>query len=147
MKIKSECGFTLLEMLAALSIVLVLLAVTPFLLKPQAQLLHGRTFFTQLQTDFFYAQNYALAHQKTIYVQFSPAEKSYYFRGDLKTGRIVDRSYHESIKINEDAVPINFTITPSGNVSKFATYRVSIGEKKYLFTIQIGRGRFYVKEQ
>ncbi|MCE4047064.1 MULTISPECIES: competence type IV pilus minor pilin ComGD [Bacillaceae] len=147
MKINSQSGFTLLEMLAVLSIVLVLLAVTPILLKPQSELLQERTFFTQLQTDLFYAQNYALAHQKTVYVQINPADKRYYIRGDLKTGRIVDRIYHDSIKINEDAVPIYFTITPSGNVSKFASYRISIGSKKYLFTIQIGRGRFYVKKQ
>ncbi|TRZ37599.1 type II secretion system protein [Niallia circulans] len=143
----TQSGFTLLEMLTALSILLVILAVIPMLLKPQYELLQERTFFTQLQTDLLYAQNYALSHQKSIYAQFNPTEKRYYFRADLKTGMIVDRHYHKSITINEDSVPINFTITPSGNVSKFASYRISIGENKYIFTIQIGRGRSYVKEQ
>lgn len=139
-----QAGFTLIEWLIALSIFMILLSLSFISFKPQQALLEERTFFTQLQMDILYAQNYAIAHQKSLYLQINPSQKSYYIRADPITGILIFRTYKSNIVVNYNSGSINFTINPKGNVSKFATYPVSIGEKNYTFTIQIGKGRFYV---
>ncbi|PKG25712.1 competence type IV pilus minor pilin ComGD [Niallia nealsonii] len=140
----NEKGFTLLEMMVALSIFMILLSLSFLVFKPQMEMVKGNTFFTQLQADLFYAQSYALSHQMRMYVQFTPSKKEYAIKGDIATGEIIYRKYDETIVINEDRVSFNFSILPNGNMSKFATYPFSIDEKKYTLTIQIGQGRFYV---
>ena len=139
-----ERGFTLLEMMVALSILMVLLSLSFLLFKPQMELVKGNTFFSQLQADLFYAQSYALSHQTRIYVQFTPSQKEYLIKGDIATGIIIHRKYDESVVINDDHISFNFTILPNGNMSKFATYPFLIDGRKYTLTIQIGQGRFYV---
>ena len=90
-----ERGFTLLEMMVALSILMVLLSLSFLLFKPQMELVKGNTFFAQLQADLFYAQSYALSHQTRIYVQFTPSQKEYVIKGDIATGIIIHRKYDE----------------------------------------------------
>ncbi|MFT8319435.1 MAG: competence type IV pilus minor pilin ComGD [Bacillus sp. (in: firmicutes)] len=142
--IKNEKGFTLIEMFVSLSIFLILISLSLLLFRPQQAAVKEKMFFATLQSDLFYAQSYALSHQMKLNVYIYPKEKRYYIRGDQQTGIIVDRYYDESVIINKDLTTISFSIVASGNVTKFATYYLSIEDRQYTFTVQIGKGRFYV---
>ncbi|MGP7816228.1 competence type IV pilus minor pilin ComGD [Niallia sp. 01092] len=142
--INNQKGFTLIEMLVSLSVFMILLSISFLLFRPQHVMVKEKLFFSTLQSDLYYAQSYALSHQMKMYVYFYPKHKRYYISGDMQTGYIVDRYYDESIKINQDLTPISFSIVRNGNVSEFATYYISIEDKNYKFTVQIGQGRFYV---
>ncbi|WP_445490473.1 competence type IV pilus minor pilin ComGD [Niallia sp. 03133] len=144
--IHNQRGFTLIEMFVSLSVFMILVSISFLLFNPQHVIVKEKNFFTTLQSDLFYAQSYALSHQMKLSVYFYPKEKHYSIRGDMETGLIVDRYYDKNVIINDDLKPISFFIVANGNVTKFATYYISIEKKKYTFTVQIGEGRFYVTE-
>ncbi|WP_312092220.1 competence type IV pilus minor pilin ComGD [Niallia sp.] len=138
----NQRGFTLVEMLVAVSLLVVLSSLSVFLVTSQQTSLNEDYFITQLEADLYYAQAYAIANQQQLQVKIYTTINRYNIRGDVKTGNIVDRYYDKEIVfINEST--LSFTINSSGNFSKFGTYEFRIGKQAYKLTIQIGKGRFY----
>ncbi|KAB7670018.1 competence type IV pilus minor pilin ComGD [Bacillus sp. B1-b2] len=140
-----ESGFTLVEMLIALSLFTILASFSILLLKPQQTALTENNFITQLQADLYYGQTYALANQQLVQVKIFPAIKRYYLHEEIGTGYLVNRYYDPSVEfLNQSS--ISFYILPNGNFSRFRSYDFSIANQKYRITTLIGKGRFYVTE-
>ncbi|HEO8418665.1 competence type IV pilus minor pilin ComGD [Niallia sp. FSL W8-0635] len=138
----SQRGFTLVEMLVAMSLLVILSSLSVFLVTSQQTTLNEHRFITQLEADLYYAQALAIANQLPIQVRIYPNMNRYNIRGDINTGNIVDRYYDENIVFLNEST-LSFSINANGNFSKFGTYEFRIGKQAYKLTIQIGKGRFY----
>jgi competence protein ComGD len=139
-------GFTMVEMLVVLSAFIVLSFSSLFLFFPQDELLEQELFFSQFKTDLLYAQQYAISHQEKITVHIVPESKLYYIIGEeYGKGYLINRSYSSQIQIESPLV--KFSYMPDGNIDKFGPIYIKIGAKRYVFMIQIGKGRFYVTEE
>ncbi|WP_090831392.1 competence type IV pilus minor pilin ComGD [Bacillus sp. UNCCL13] len=148
MKVNSR-GFTLIESLVVLSAFLILASISIFQVKPQHDLIEKKTFISQLQADLFYGQQYAISHQRDVTVYFMMDQHYYYLfdKTDSNTVMVVERHYSKSISLVPGSLSYTFKFLSDGNVNKFGTLLIDIGEKRFRLTILIGKGRFYVSEE
>ncbi len=143
----NQKGFTLAESLIVLSIFMILSTVTVFSLKPQHTMLEDEAFLTQLQSDLYYAQNYAIAHQHEVLVIFTPSQYKYKMIERTELPPFFQRNYSKSYHLTEGSLPLTIKFLPNGNVSSFGSLYIRTESKTYRLTFLIGRGRFYVAEQ
>lgn len=140
-------GFTMIEMLVVLSAFFMLSLTSAFLFTPQNEKLEKDLFFSQLQADLLYSQQYAIAHQEQITVHIMPENNYYYIRGTEYTAAyLVKRNYSQNIKVKKGTMPLMFYYMPDGNINSFGSIFVTVGTRTYMMMIQIGKGRFYVSE-
>ncbi|KAB7708779.1 hypothetical protein F9802_01110 [Bacillus aerolatus] len=145
--LKSEKGFSILEMLLILSIMLVLLSVTVLPLPKLAANFEKKQFFNQLQADLFLAQSYAIAKQDVVEVKFLPAGDRYSIHPVTASSvMLIQRNMPDSIRhVNGSLAKLSFL--PNGNTSSFGTVHFKYQDQYISLIFQIGKGRFYVKEQ
>ncbi|MBT2677523.1 type II secretion system protein [Bacillus sp. ISL-35] len=147
-KIKNTGGFTMVEMLIVLSAFLMLSATSVFLFTPHNDVLAKELFFTQLESDLLYSQQYAISHQEQITVQFIPENHHYFIRGsNYGSPYLVDRYYSPEVSVEQGTMKLLFHYMPDGNIDSFGSLYVTAGSKKFRMMIQIGKGRFYVVEE
>jgi competence protein ComGD len=139
-------GFTLIETLIVLSILLVMSFSSAILFQPTKTLLEKQLFFSQLKSDFFYSQQYAISHQKDVIVQIIPKENYYNIRSGFNGPILVERHYSSMIKVREGSMN-SFRFTKIGNPDEFGSLHMEISNRVYRMTMLIGRGRFYVVEE
>jgi competence protein ComGD len=143
---RGQDGFTLIESLLVFSIFLIISSVTAFSLKPQYFMVNDNAFITQLQADLLYGQQFAISHQCEVFVRLTETDGySIYYRYDLQP--LVNRPYLEDMKVFGGTLPLSFKFLPDGNVAQFGYFEINTCSKKYLFTVLIGKGRFYVLEE
>ncbi|MBU8879367.1 type II secretion system GspH family protein [Bacillus sp. FJAT-29790] len=144
----SEGGFTLLESLFVLSVFLIIASISGILIKPQFLFLEKQLFFTQLKSDLYFAQSYAISHQSEVNVNIVPEKKMYYIRTNFDSGDgIIRREYPDLFTVEKGSMKIFFHFTPNGTVNQFGSFYINAGKEKYRFTFLIGMGRFYVAKE
>lgn len=139
-------GFTLIETLLVLLIVAIISSTTFIYLKPQRFFFENQLFLSQLQSDFYMAQQYAIAHQQEVTVLIDINQNRYYIRGKFDGVLLIERTFPPSVSIQPSSLPLNFIFLSDGNVNHFGSLFIYIGEKVYKFTILLGKGRFYIVE-
>lgn len=101
---------------------------------------------SQLQSDLFFAQQYAISRQQTISFYVFPDENRY-IAVPPDSAAIIDRSYEEDITIYEDTMKLSFRFLPSGNLNSFGSMYAEAGGDTYRITFLIGKGRFYIVKE
>ncbi|WP_442594886.1 competence type IV pilus minor pilin ComGD [Neobacillus sp. D3-1R] len=137
-------GFTLIESLIVFSMVAIISTGTLFFFKPHQLFFEKKLFLSQLLSDFYIAQQYAISHQREITVSIIPEQQYYYIRERYDSPIIIERNYSERIKIKPGSLPLSFKFLPNGNASQIGVFYIRIGDKSYQFTMQLGKGRFYI---
>lgn len=140
-------GFTLVETLIVLSVFLIMSFSSFVLLKPTHNFLQSQQFFSQLKSDLFFAQQYAISHQEEVTVHIMPESNYYYIRTRFNGSVLVERTFSPEIKVREGSLKFYFQYMADGNTNTFGSFYVDIGDKRYRMTLLIGRGRFYVVEE
>ena len=135
------------ESLLVLAVFMIVSSITAFTVKPQYEKAETDSFLTQFQTDLYYAQQYAMAHQIETTVNIQADQHYYYIRTRFDQPLLVRRTYSNHIKVIPLSQPLFFKFTPDGNINKFGTLAIEAGSKAYRMTFLIGKGRFYVTEQ
>jgi competence protein ComGD len=143
----NEKGFTLIESLIVLSIFLILSLITIFSVKPQYEMTISEEFLTQLQADLFYAQQYAISHQKEVTIIILSDQHYYYIRERFDLPLVVERHFSQNIIVTPGSLPLSFKFLPDGNSSKFGSIYIQCGIKHFRMTFLLGMGRFYVIEE
>jgi len=144
---QNQKGFTLIESLIVLSVFMIISSITVFYLKPQHSVIEDEVFFTQLQADLLYAQQYAISHQHEVSVIFVQNEYRYYMVLQYGLPPFIERNYSTNFNLREGTIPLYFKFLSDGNVNKFGSFFIYTKKKNYRLTFLIGRGRFYVTEQ
>lgn len=143
----NENGFTLIELLLVFTVFLIISSSSLILLKPYNSSLEREEFFSQFKSDIFYAQQYAICHQREVTINIIPEKRFYYIRDRLMGVNIIERTYSEGINVREGSLPLYIQFTQEGNIVRFGTIFVNIGEDPYRITFLIGKGRFYVTRE
>jgi competence protein ComGD len=142
-----EKGFTLIESLLVLSILFIISLITVFSVKPQYEMTISKEFLTQLQSDFFYAQQYAISHQKEVTINFISDQHYYFIRDRYDLPLVAERHYSQKVLVTPGSLPLYFKFLPGGNPNKFGSINIQCGKKHFRLTILLGMGRFYVIEE
>ncbi|MED3660741.1 competence type IV pilus minor pilin ComGD [Ureibacillus sp. FSL K6-8385] len=139
---KNEKGFTLLEMLLVLMIVLLIGSVSStFSIKMTEKMLVDQ-FFHQLKLDIQMAQMWAMEHQKSCFVSFS-SSNTYKVHHQLDEV-ILERKLPDTISIDPDSNLLTLRIGADGSVDNFGTitFQTGLGTKYIIVNIDKGRIRY-----
>ncbi|RHW38496.1 prepilin-type N-terminal cleavage/methylation domain-containing protein [Lysinibacillus yapensis] len=140
--LKNSNGFTLVEMLLVLYIVLL---TTSMVFHATANISEKRIvnqFFQQLMLDIQSAQAVAIEKETPITVRF--IDESHFSANFLYSGKIVfERELPKNIKYNKHSNTKAIMFTANGNIGDFGTIRfyTRFGEVRLVVNIQEGRMR------
>lgn len=142
----NEQGYTLIEMLIVLFIVISVTAIV--LISFQKLQEHKQTeyFLEQFEKDLYFAQGYALSHHKTTDIHFYPDENRYTV-GPSTGSILLTRYYDKDIVVDARVFGNVFQYKFNGNVPKFGKIKIKSPAAEYQLTFQIGKGRFQIEKQ
>lgn len=142
-RIKNEQGFTLIEMLLVLFIVMCLTGIVTKISLKVAEAKEIERFFAQLQLDIQYIQMSSMLLQGDVSMRFESPTNRYLIRKDMNT-----IYYERPFPKNVEFVPGRSTFVilrynANGNVSRAGTllFYTPQGEKKVIITLGAGRVR------
>ncbi|MCJ7839316.1 prepilin-type N-terminal cleavage/methylation domain-containing protein [Lederbergia sp. NSJ-179] len=144
--VRSRDGFTLIEMLIVLSVISIILLFSIFMFRSFSESMQKRLFFTQLESDLYYAHAYAQNRKEAVQVRFSRGSKQYEMLvGKQQPELFLIRKFPPSIYIKESTIS-SFVITPDGNVSTFGIITFQHNQTTVKVSFNIGKGRFNIEE-
>jgi competence protein ComGD len=137
-------GFTLIETLLVLSIVFIISSVTIFHYHPHKNTSFDKLFIYQLQSDLYFAQQYAISHQNEVTVHIDQLNNYYIISEDAKP--IIKRVFTSNVTWDKGSLLLTFRFLLDGNTNKAGVLFFTINQRTYKLTILLGKGRFYVVE-
>lgn len=141
---KRKNGFTFVELLLVLSIVMVVSAVSYFSLRPYNDKRHLDTFMEQLEKDLLFAQMLAMSRQETVRVSFIDDGV---YRVITATGEeiMLERHYDEDIIIFfwNTIMSKQVKFLDNGNIQVSGTVKITYKNQMYKLIFHLGKGRFH----
>lgn len=142
-RIKNEQGFTLIEMLLVLFIVMSLTGIVAKISLKVAEAKEIERFFTQLQLDIQFIQMYSMQQQEHVSMKFESPTNRYTIRKDMNTIDF-ERPFPKNVEfLSGRSTFVTIMYKANGNVSKSGTlyFNTPQGEKKVIITLGVGRVR------
>jgi competence protein ComGD len=136
----------MIEMLLVLSIVMTIVALSYFQLRPIYQEKVIQHFIEQLQTDIWLAQEYAISHSQSVELSFYDLETYYDLRESGFRKLIVKRTVHPQIQIRPLTITNPIKFRANGNINRPGSMYVIYNHQTYKIVFQLGRGRFQVEK-
>ncbi|MGE7129371.1 competence type IV pilus minor pilin ComGD [Lysinibacillus xylanilyticus] len=141
--IKSERGYTFVEMLFVLFIVICLSTIVVKYSLKAAETRELEQFFTQIQLDIQYIQTYSMQQGEYISMKFESSSKRYIIKKDIFT-ELFERPFPKGVELIPTSSSI-YTIIYNfnGNVMTPGTvyFKTPQGTKKIVITLGRGRSR------
>lgn len=142
-RIENEQGFTLIEMLFVLFIVMCLTGIVTKMSMKVSEAKEIEHFFTQLQLDIQFIQMSSVEQKDYYSIKFlSPA--TYYSIKKNSNVDVYERPYPKNVEfLSGKSTFVSITYKANGNVSRAGTlfFKTPIGEKKVVITLGAGRVR------
>lgn len=139
-RLRNMDGFTLMETLISLSILLLLLVITAPFIFQQFDRFQVKQFLHLFESDVLFAQNNAIGGVGRTSVYF---DQEYYIVLDGQY-KLIERTYPKDVSVR--ATTRRITFNASGNIIDPKTINIDHLEKRYQIVFPFGKGRFYVKE-
>ncbi|MBG9455861.1 competence protein ComG [Lysinibacillus sphaericus] len=140
---KSERGYTFVEMLIVLFIVMCLSAIVVKYSLKAAETRELEQFFTQIQLDIQYIQTYSMHQREYISMKFESSSKRYIIKKDIFT-ELYERPFPKGVEFMPASSSI-YTImyNYNGNIMTPGTvyFKTPQGIKKVVITLGRGRSR------
>ncbi|WP_427108169.1 competence type IV pilus minor pilin ComGD [Lysinibacillus xylanilyticus] len=141
--VKSERGYTFVEMLFVLFIVICLSTIVVKYSLKAAETRELEQFFTQIQLDIQYIQTYSMQQREYISMKFESSSKRYIIKKDIFT-ELFERPFPKGVEVIPSSSSI-YTIIYNfnGNVITPGTvyFKTPQGTKKIVITLGRGRSR------
>lgn len=140
---KNEQGFTLIEMLLVLFIVMCLTGIVTKISLKVAEAKEIERFFTQLQLDIQFLQMYTMQQQVYVSMKFEAPTNRYVIKKDMYTIDY-ERPFPKNVEfLSGISTFVTVMYNPNGNVSRAGTlyFQTPGGIKKVIITIGVGRVR------
>ncbi|MFF2795120.1 competence type IV pilus minor pilin ComGD [Lysinibacillus xylanilyticus] len=141
--VKSERGYTFVEMLFVLFIVMCLSTIVVKYSLKAAETRELEQFFTQIQLDIQYIQTYSMHKGEYISMKFESSSKRYIIKKDIFT-ELFERPFPKGVEVIPSSSSI-YTIIYNfnGNVMTPGTvyFKTPQGTKKIVITLGRGRSR------
>jgi len=144
-KQSNETGFTLIEVLLILFIIVVMLMSLPPLFHSVQDTINEKYFLQQYKEDLFYAQSLAISRRRTVYYQYDSNKKTYKIT-DHRGNVYLQRQVPDDVVISHGHLA-KFHFLGDGNISSFGNIWVQVNGKTYQIFISIGSGRFEIFEE
>lgn len=140
-------GFTLIEALLVLSIVIIISSVSLLQLRPLHESKKMDQFLEQLQNDIFYSQQYSISHNERTKIYFDVNGSFYRLnKGTINEGVFI-RRVDPAIQIQLTTLGSTLSFTSNGNVYRAGEIRFKYRDSTYVVTFLLGKGRFYVTKR
>lgn len=144
--LKNHFGFTLIEILLVLSIVLLTTSVIFQITVTLSEKRVVDQFFQQLMLDIEEMQARAIENEETIFIQFNNDNR--YKALSVSSGEVIlEKSFPDKIKLDIYSNLKRFVISPKGEVSHFGTIRFETPYGRKNLIIYIKEGRMRLVEQ
>ncbi len=141
--VKSERGYTVIEMLIVLFIVMCLSAIVVKYSLKAAETRELEQFFTQIQLDIQYIQTYSMHQMEYISIKFEGSSKRYIIKKDIFT-ELFERPFPKGVEFIPSSSSI-YTIIYNGNGNVMTPgtvyFKTPQGIKKVVITLGRGRSR------
>lgn len=142
---KNSDGFTLVELLVVLSIIMLLLVFPIIQVRKIEEEQKLILFMQMLQNDIFLAQRNAAVHQLPTRIIFSNG--CYVIEDNLLNPPILKRTFDTELTITYLSLKAPLRFNQDGNISSSGTISITYKNSKYIVTFYLGSGRFtYVKK-
>ncbi|WP_144511074.1 competence type IV pilus minor pilin ComGD [Bacillus sp. FJAT-22090] len=141
---RCEEGFTLIETILVLSIVMVITSSIIFVFSGKMEEKEERRFFRQFHLDMQKMQAIAIGETKYTSIKF--AENGTKYRGQSETAILFEHELPDRIRLSSDSKLKEIIFHPNGMVRQFGTlvFETKTGLKNV--TIHIGNGRLNYEE-
>jgi competence protein ComGD len=133
-------GFTLVEMLIVLSLIIILLVLPINQVKKIEDEQKVMLFLQMLQNDLFLAQRNASVNQIPTRIIFYNGK--YEIHDNLLNPPIVVRNYNKDILITYRSLKPPLRFNSNGNISTSGTISINYKKIEYIITFYLGSGRF-----
>ncbi|WP_158598215.1 competence type IV pilus minor pilin ComGD [Falsibacillus albus] len=142
--IRNEDGFTLVESLIVMTILMIIMLVGSANMKKMNDEVGKNLFFSQLKADLFYSEVYAQSRKEAVVISFFPNNDQYTAISVNRNLYLFERKLPKFVDM-KDSNLTSFMIDPQGNTNRFGTVNFQAQNKYYRLTVYIGRGRFIVR--
>lgn len=147
MKILRTCkGFTLIESLFVLTVFLIIGGFVFLKMNAIYEQKIIDQFFRQLESDLYYAQQYAMVHQEHVNIYFNSDNHYYQANRYAFKGELFHTTYDKGITIQLMTLSQPITFYPNGSIRKGGTMFVYYHNEVYKVVFTIGKGRFRVEK-
>ena len=134
----NEKGFTMLEMLLVLMIVMVVSSSVLFLISPKMKKVEEERFYKQLHLDILRLQAISIGDLGYTVLDF-PNNRTKY-EGKMRGVLLFEKEFPKHIRLSSNSSLKDIAFHPNGNISDFGNllFKTDDGEKR--MTVYIGRG-------
>lgn len=134
----NEKGFTMLEMLLVLMIVMVVSSSVLFLISPKMKKVEEERFYKQLHLDILRLQAISIGELGYTVLDF-PNNRTKY-EGKMRGMLLFEKEFPQQIRLSSNSSLKDIAFHPNGNISDFGNllFKTDDGEKR--MTVYIGRG-------
>lgn len=139
-------GYTLIEMLIVLSIIMIISTVTFLHLTSVANEKKIDYFFEQLTDDLLLAQINAISYGQVVNIFFSDKDQVYKINMPTTGRTLVKRHLPPMFELNTMPIGGRLSYLANGGINKSGTIRISYKDRDFSVIFLLGEGRFYVKE-
>ncbi|MGE6369128.1 competence type IV pilus minor pilin ComGD [Planococcus kocurii] len=140
-----ECGFTLLEMLLVLTVLMTIVSI----LIPSYQAFttqkEEQQFFNILQQDIYFAQSQSYSLGKTAKIIFREEKGTYEIFTDLQMV-VVSRKMPVSVSLKKTSNLTEIYFNSNGSVVQSGTFRFATSRGEKALVVHLGRGRVVFSE-
>ncbi|MFJ7731534.1 competence type IV pilus minor pilin ComGD [Lysinibacillus sp. NPDC097231] len=141
--IKTERGYTLIEMLIVLFVVMCLSAIVMKFSLNVAETKELERFFTQIQLDIQYIQTYSMHQREYISMKFESSTKRYIIKKDIYSN-LYERPFPKGVEFMPASSSVQTIMyNYNGNVMTAGTitFNTPQGIKRVIITLGRGRSR------
>jgi competence protein ComGD len=143
-KLKHNSGFTFIEVLLVISMVMMLTIFSVFNVRANYEKQIVNYFIKQFQEDIWLAQEYAISHSHAVDFTFYSNQAIYDLREKGFRRLIVKREYHPQLIIEPLTITNPIVFHSNGNINRSGSMYVKFKSQTYKVVFQLGKGRFYI---
>lgn len=142
--VNNSSGFTLLEMLFSLAILMILLTITVPLVFSTIEKQTEKEFFKVFKSDVLFLQNQSIGTNQYYRLVFYD---DHYKIIDSSTGEsLVVRTYPNQLTVDGRLLK-RISFNARGTIKQPGTMTISTEETTYRIIFPLGKGRFYIDER
>jgi len=134
----NEKGFTMLEMLLVLMIVMVVSSSVLFLISPKMKKVEEERFYKQLHLDILRLQAISIGELGYTVLDF-PNNRTKY-EGKMRGVLLFEKEFPKDIRLSSNSSLKDIAFHPNGNISDFGNFLFKTDDGEKRMTVYIGRG-------
>ncbi|WP_306974453.1 competence type IV pilus minor pilin ComGD [Alkalibacillus salilacus] len=140
----TQKGFTLVETLIVLSIVLTVTFMSWTTIQYIQQKQLETHFFDTFEQDIFFLQQYSSIYQNDPKLLFYPEEHRYIIYYNPFDPPVISREFNDNISFRLSSIGSQIRFKPSGTIVNPGSLFVTIDSQEYPITFPFGKARYYV---